>query len=283
MPEGDTIHNLARRIAPSLVGKPLEALLMRHRGENERLRGAIVQSVEALGKHLLIALDLPRSSSGERGRRWVLRLHLGMRGRLRQLAAREGWRERERGADVAIAAGGAIHVGYRVAQVELFPRDRLALHPQLAHLGPDLLGPEPDFDRVLRRARARGHRPIAEVLLDQRVACGLGNVYKSELCHLTAVHPRTPTGALDDVTLGSIYRLGRQLLLRNQDQPFRVTRPTAGLPHEPEKRLRLWVYNRAGRPCYTCGAPILSTRLGDDARSTFWCPSCQPPKPLRSG
>jgi endonuclease-8 len=266
VPEGDTIHNLARRLAPSLVGQRLEALLLRQRGEVTDLRGEQVQSVDALGKHLLFAI----------GPRWVLRVHLGMRGRFRQLATSAPWRDSARRATVALVTRQIVHLCHRASQAELVPRKRLALDPQLARLGPDLLGPEPDFDRVLRRARSGGARTIGDVLLDQRVACGLGNVYKSELCHLTAVNPWTPAGQLDDVTLTSLYRLGRQLLQRNVGpRTYRITRP-AHPAAARQKRVRLWVYNRAGRPCYTCDEPIRSARQGDDARPTYWCPSCQP-------
>jgi endonuclease-8 len=121
---------------------------------------------------------------------------------------------------------------------------------------------------------------VHEVLLDQRVMAGLGNVYKSEILFLSRVHPDTPARALDDATWGEVMALAQKLLRANvadeasgQIVTYRGLRRTTGRMNPAD---RLWVYSRGGRPCRRCGTRIASRKDGDDARVTYWCPRCQP-------
>ncbi len=139
-------------------------------------------------------------------------------------------------------------------------------------LGPDLLADQVDYGQILVRARKLlvGDTPVLDVLLDQRVACGIGNVYKSEVLFLEGCHPTTPLECLTDDYLLLMYRQARWLMRRNTGGGPRVTRwanDDAG---------RLWVYGRRGQPCLRCADVIRSTKLGKSLRSTYWCPSCQP-------
>ena len=70
MPEGDTVHRVARVLAAELTGQTLSALALHDRGEVPELAGRTIESVEAVGKHLLV------NFSGD----WTLRVHLGMHG-----------------------------------------------------------------------------------------------------------------------------------------------------------------------------------------------------------
>ena len=79
MPEGDTLHRIARALAPALTGRTIDEIEVHDAGEVAELRGRTVTGVEARGKHLLVHID-----GG-----WTLRTHLGMEGKVRRLHARE--------------------------------------------------------------------------------------------------------------------------------------------------------------------------------------------------
>ncbi len=270
MPEGDTIHRLARQLAPLWVDARVERLWMREHGEVALLRGARVREVSALGKHLLVGFATD-------GDEWVLHTHLGMPGRWHRAGTGAPWRQREVPAvEIAVAGGGAPWRCTRPARCELLPRRALRLHPELRRLGPDLLMPPVPFEVVSRRARRSRATLVAELLLDQRVACGLGNVYKNELLFLHGTHPRAPVSGLSDDEIASLFRHGAELLAANLGPGRRRTR---GVGDPRSRGPRFWVYDRGGRPCLRCGSAIGVERVGDAARVTYWCPRCQPQRP----
>jgi endonuclease-8 len=137
----------------------------------------------------------------------------------------------------------------------------------VAHLGPDLCTPEPDLDDAVARM-AQLHQPtdeIADVLLDQRVAAGIGNVYKSEVLWARRVSPFAPLASLDDDVRRVLVDTAHRLLRANLGSGARETVPAG-----------LGVYGRARQPCRRCGTPIRMRRQGPQVRSTYWCPRCQP-------
>ncbi len=113
----------------------------------------------------------------------------------------------------------------------------------------------------------------AEMLLDQRIACGVGNVYKSEVLWACGVHPFTPVSALDLDTRFALIDTAASFLQANLDQPARVT-----LPGSAEG---VAVYGRYGKPCYRCGLPIEVQRHGEQSRVTYWCDGCQEERQLQ--
>lgn len=139
---------------------------------------------------------------------------------------------------------------------------------RLERLGPDVLGDEFEPGEVLDRVRTRHSLPIADVLLDQSVVAGIGNVYKSELLFLAGVNPNTLVGDVTDDELLEIGRRARQLLALNVRAGPRTT------TGERARGRETWVYGRAGKPCRRCASGIEVARLGD--RVTYWCPGCQP-------
>jgi len=268
MPEGDTVHKLARGLRSRLEDERLAGLWLREQGAIDALAGARVREVAALGKHLLVALA-PRGGGPDR----VLHVHLGMNGRWRRVepGARRGGGERLR---IETEKDGFACLRAPVAQ--LLRRVELPGHPALARLGPDLLAGELDLAVVVARARRRDPRTVADLLLDQTVACGLGNVYKSELLFLERLAPRASPRALADERLAALYRRGRELLLANLGGWRRTTtRPVRAGEPWPAGMPRLWVYERHGQPCLRCGALVGVERQGDLARPTYWCPRCQ--------
>jgi len=98
--------------------------------------------------------------------------------------------------------------------LELLDRARVALHPALRSLGPDLLDDDPQIGVAVRRARERsqGARPVGEVLLDQTVSAGIGNVVRCEALHGLRVDPWAPVGGLSDETLSALFEHSRRIL-----------------------------------------------------------------------
>ena len=134
----------------------------------------------------------------------------------------------------------------------------------LERLGPDLCAPDVDLDAVVERiAMLDPDTELAAALLDQRVAAGIGNVFKSEVCWAERISPFTPVGAIDVPTRRRIYETACGQLTSNLTTGRRTTYGDG-----------LAVYRRAGRRCPRCGGKIASRR--DRARrSTYWCPGCQ--------
>ena len=267
VPEGDTIHRIAANLGPKLVGKTLERVTTQ--GLVRNLAGQEVLSVTAHGKHLVIEL-----SNGT-----YLRAHLGMYGRHRVYPRKEGE------AMIAKMSPGrltmtmttdnlvALWIGARTIEIS----DRRApLHGHAVHsLGPDVLGDE--FDPVVAATRAAeaGTRTMADVLLDQRIAAGIGNVYKSEVLFLRGVDPRRRTATVSHAALVEIYETARELMLENLGPGARATRDRIAGDAPGDERY--FVYGRSGKPCRRCKTPVECYPLGNPPRWTWSCPRCQPP------
>jgi len=271
MPEGDTLYNLAAGLRPDLVGHPLERVWVRDRGELRGLSGRRVLGVDARGKHLLVRLEDDV----------VLRTHLGLKGVWHRYRRDERWGRSRSGATVVLETARQTFVCFRASQVAITRGKPAERGAPVSRLGPDLTGDAPaDLDRVVRRARAPqlARLDVAELLLDQTVAAGIGNVFKSEVLFVRGVHPWAKVGTLTDDTLRHLYETATELLQRNRRPGARTTTPDAlhrRLPGAP----RYHVYGRARRPCLRCGTPVLAKRQGAQARTTYWCPACQRGRP----
>lgn len=260
MPEGDTIHRSAATLRRALVGRGLTRLEAPRLARPMPGPGTAVEDVQARGKHLLVAF----------GDGHVLHTHMRMTGSWHVYRARERW-QKGRGRMRALLADDAVQaVCFDAPVVELLDRTALARHPALSRLGPDLCLPDVDLDAALVRMGRipEPDRCLVEVLLDQRVAAGVGNVFASELAFLAGRHPLTPLGAVDVATRQQVLADAARLLQANLTRSARTT-----VPRAPEGSL--WVYGRDGRPCRRCGTSIRVAAVGDGARPTYWCPRCQ--------
>ncbi|MGA7615784.1 MAG: DNA-formamidopyrimidine glycosylase family protein [Thermoanaerobaculia bacterium] len=274
MPEGDTIFRAARTLQLALGGKSVtdfQTVLpaLSRIDEDEPLRGRTVLRVEPRGKNLLIHL------SGD----LTLYSHLRMNGAWHVYRSGERWQRRSDDMRVVIGTEEWSAVGFRIPVLEFRRTTELARHPVLRALGPDLLGDEPDVDAALANLRARAEVVIADALLDQHVAAGIGNVFKSEVLFVRGVAPQRRVADLSEEQLRGLLETARKMLRSNVSDRtdgrlvYGGPRRTAGGLRPTE---RLWVYGRRDRPCRRCGTPIAWQRLGRDARSTYWCPRCQP-------
>ena len=244
VPEGDTLHRAARRLQV-LVGQRIEASSPHPRAQAERVAetvdGRVLESVEAIGKNLLL-----RFEGGV-----VVRSHLRMTGR---------WSLRPRG-EARAGRPWLVLRGERAEGV-LWNGPILELHARaIGRLGPDILERPPRIEAMLARiARADPTRTFGETLLDQTLVAGIGNMWLAETLWSASLSPwrRLAEVGEDDRrrALETAAELMRASVDGGRDGPRRV-------------------YRLAGRPCPRCGTRIESYGLGDDNRTVYWCPGCQ--------
>jgi formamidopyrimidine-DNA glycosylase len=253
LPEGDSLRRLATRLQ-SLVGKTLTRVTTQ--GLHRDLTGRQVTHVDAHGKHLLIDLD-----DGTQ-----IRTHLGMNGRVRDYPRLRGDQiisgTSPGRASLVLATADHVWLWLTARTVEIAARRAPMRGVAVAALGPDVLAG--DFDSRLAASRAAAHsteRAIAETLLDQRIAAGIGNIWKCESLFACGIDPHTPTNALSQDQLAALYSSAHDQMTAS----VRGTRPAYR------------VYLRGGKPCTQCGTPVAVEMLG--GRWTWWCPQCQAPLP----
>jgi endonuclease-8 len=203
----------------------------------DRLDGLTLDSVEAVGKNLLL-----RFEGG-----LVLHSHLRMNGR---------WRVEPRGAR-------RVGLPWLVLRGDTYegvlwngPVLELRRDDGLRHLGPDILDAAPEVARLRAQPPSR---EVGDVLLDQRVVAGIGNMWKAEALWEARVSPWRTLGEVSDEELETTLEAAHRLMAGSVEG----TRPLRRC------------YRRAGRPCPRCSTTIRSWPQGDDARTAYWCPNCQ--------
>ena len=286
MPEGHTIHRLARDLRRDLAGQVVAVTSPQGRfsGGASQIDGFRLLSAEAYGKHLLIDFEPPALDG-------VLHIHLGLFGRFTRFA--DGAPSRSEKSSIANEVSGASSVRLRLAAagwawqlsgptVCAFVNDQ-ELRKLRDRLGPDPLRSNADPALFVASVRA-SRRAIGALLLDQSIVAGIGNVYRSELCYRLRLDPRTPGNELsadevrwlwdDAVALLTIgVRLGRIVTVdavgdRSTKGSGRRRNTVADLPAGK----RVSVYRRDH--CLGCGAEVERFDLGN--RWAYVCPVEQP-------
>lgn len=259
MPEGDTIHRTAAALRIALVGQPITAFEAPRLLGPKPATGRIVERVESHGKHLEIAWD-----DG-----LILHTHMRMTGAWHLYRIGEPWRRSSSQMRVEIHVADWVAVCFNAPTVETYRQFDRHRHPGFGPLGPDLCREDADLDECVRRVvdYADPETQVAEVLLDQHVLCGVGNVYRSEVLWACELFPFAPIGSLPVEDCVDIVRTSARLLRSNLHRPERLT--------TPEVRGGLAVYGRNGQRCPRCGDTIEVRRTGEHARLVYWCPGCQ--------
>jgi endonuclease VIII len=256
MAEGDSILRIARRLDQALAGEAISARTPGPRRPTglapTQLDGRILERVESRGKNLLLHFE----------DRLVLHSHLGMRGTWQLYREGERWRRPRSQAWIALAGNGAEAVNFGGSRMRIATEAQLRQDPRLARLGPDVLAEEFDSAAVIGRMRAIAPEiELGQALLGQRLVAGIGNIFKSEGCFAARIDPNRRVDSLGDDELGEVLIATRGLMLEAVESGRQPNR----------------IYRRAGQPCPRCGTRIQSRAQGDDARTTYWCPSCQTP------
>lgn len=273
MPEGDTILRAAKTLSRALVGQPVthfESGYAQPSAADDQapLKGQTVTAVRAVGKHLLIEF-----SGG-----LTLRTHMRMNGSWHIYRPGEAWQKNRRFMRVLLETPAFVAVGFDVPVVELLSLRELDRHPALNKLGPDLLAPDFDEAEAVRRMEAQGDRELGEVLLDQKVCAGIGNVYKSEVLFMCGHDPRRKNSTLNLMQRQKIYRTARKVMQANVTIGGEAPVTYLGMrrtTHSEDPGQRAWVYGRGGELCRKCGSRIEFFKHGDGARVTYACPTCQ--------
>jgi endonuclease VIII len=268
MPEGHTLHRLATDLTAAFAGSRVRVSSPQGRfaADAATLDGATLVEAESTGKHLFVEFD---------GARYV-NIHLGLIG---SFDVRAGVAGPPVGQVRLRILNETAYADLRGAIVcELVGPERRA--QVLAGLGPDPLRPDADPDRAWQRIRRSG-RPIGDLLLDQSIVAGVGNVYRAEVLFRQRLHPVRPGHTLrvgqwraiwDDLValMAEGVRLGRIDTVRPEHTPEAMGRAAREDDHGGE----VYVYRRTGQPCLVCDRPVRTEVLA--GRNSFWCSRCQP-------
>lgn len=268
MPEGHTLLRLARDLTAAFGGRPVRVSSPQGRFASDAalVDGSLCVGAESAGKHLFVEL------AGER----FIHVHLGLIGKF----------------DVAFGPAPA-----PVGQVRLRLQNETAYADlrgatQCDLIGPDRrdqiraqLGEDPlrsDADPARAWARiSRSHRPIGDLLMDQSVLAGVGNVYRAEILFRHRIHPLRPGKTLRRGQFQTLWvdlvelmeygvRTGRIDTVRPEHTPEAMDRP----PRDDDHGGEVYVYRRHGQECLVCGSRVRTDTLA--GRNLFWCAKCQP-------
>ena len=271
MPELPEVETTRRALEARLAGARVRTVELRRRDLRRPVRADLPRLLAGRrllgfgrrGKYLILGLDGPHD----------LLVHLGMSGRLLLDAGDD-----HPHAHLVLRMEDGRFLGLvdprRFGLLEAVPAGAALSHPLLAELGPEPL--DPGFDaRVLRRAFAGRSAPVKNLLLDQRVVAGLGNIYACEALFEARIHPLHPAGRLDARACGRLARAIRAVLERAIEAGGSTLRDYVaadGRLGNFQNAFR--VYDRAGAPCPRCRTGVARVVLA--GRSTFFCPRCQP-------
>ena len=220
----------------------------------------VIERVESHGKHLEIVWD-----DG-----LVLHTHLRLSGSWHLYRVGERWRRPMDHMRVVIEVADWVAVCFDAPVVETYREYDRFRHPGFGRLGPDLC--TATDEELTECARRIGEYPdpqatIADVLLDQHVACGVGNVFRSEVLWACELSPFATIESLEPIDCVHVINAATRMLRANVQNGHRVT--VASAPGG------LAVYARNGQRCARCGDTVKLKRVGEHARALYWCPGCQ--------
>ncbi len=271
MPELPEVETIRRDLEPLVVGRTItavaiaggaERLAVTHspRALEHQLTGRRIEALGRHGKYMLATLDDERT--------WVI--HLRMTGSLLHRPA-EGEPGRFERARVDLDDGGSL----RFNDMRKFGTWHLVEESgdAMPRTGPDALSPQFDV-QWLREQFGRRSTSVKAVLLDQKVAAGVGNIYADEACWIAQVDPRTLARRLGPRRVGRLHAALLETLnsaIAARGSTFSDYRDGAG---EPGLHQVNWhVFRREGEPCERCGRELAKIRLA--GRGTHFCPGCQ--------
>ena len=259
MPEGETIHRTATALRTALIGKPTISFTSQRLVGPTPTIGRTIESVVSHGKHLEITWD-----DG-----LTLHTHMRLLGTWHLYRSGERWRKRTDQMRVALEVEDWVAVCFSAPVVETYRQFDRNRHPGFGRFGPDLCDPRADLHACVERILdyVEPEMPIAEVLLDQHVASGIGNVYRSEVLWACELSPFAAVGQLSEHDARQIINAAARMLRANITDTRRVS--VAGVTTATA------VYGRNGQRCERCGDTIEVKRIGEMNRLLYWCQGCQ--------
>ena len=272
MPELPEVEIVCRSLGPHLSGRTIRRVKifeprLRTRVDEKalaRLAGRSITEIARKGKYILILLDA--------GTVWLF--HLGMSGKLICVAPNTA-RKKHDHIVVHLENGGELryHDPRRFGLSLVTTTAEMGRLPPLRDLGLDPFDPALTGDYLFRFTRA-SERRIRDLLLDQRIVAGLGNIYANEILFLTGIKPTTRARRLTRKQVQSLAKTIPELLqraIRWCGTSFSDYRDADDKQGEFQNHLQ--VYDRDGEPCRACPDAVKRVAIGN--RSAFYCPSCQ--------
>jgi endonuclease-8/formamidopyrimidine-DNA glycosylase len=268
MPEGHTLRRLADELTAAFAGRPVRVGSPQGRfaADAALVDGAVCVGADSAGKHLFVEL------AGDR----FIHVHLGLIGKF---DVRPAPAPPPVGQVRLRLQNDTTYADLRGAtQCELIGPSRRA--EIVDQLGEDPLRPDADPARVWARI-SRSHRPIGDLLMDQSVLAGVGNVYRAEILFRHRIHPLRPGRTLRRGQFLALWsdlvelmaegvRTGRIDTVRPEHTPEAMGRP----PRDDDHGGEVYVYRRTGQECLVCGSRVRTDVLA--GRNLFWCARCQP-------
>ena len=284
MPEGDTIYRTARALGRALTGKTVAGFRTEYAqiaaaDDQTPFKGQTIEHIEARGKWLLIHFSGTADAGGS-----ILATHMLMSGSWHIYRPGERWQESARNARIVLETGDFVAVAFRVPLARIYTAETLMRERKIPRAENDVLSATFDAPAAVRRLIARGDDELADALLRQDVLAGVGNVFKSEICFLLGLSPFCRVSSLSQGQVEEIVAMAQKLLAANvlEDSGDLIVtfsgahRRTTNNANPGES---LWVYGRKNEDCRRCGTAIQRCLQGRNARSTYWCSTCQPRLP----
>lgn len=262
MPEGHVIHRLAHRFNRDFAHRALEISSPQGRFDTTLLNDAQLEKARAVGKHLFLEFSTA-----------TVYVHLGLIGSFRFEPSEDVWGQiRLRIDNHTIAANlrGPQFCKY-VSPVDI--------QSILDRSGEDPLSPEADPEALWQRVQ-RSKRTIGSLMMDQKYFAGVGNIYRAEPLFRLGISPFTPGNTLDHETFRALWEDTRMLMEYGVEKgridtvrPEHAPEAMGRAPRKDDHGGEVYVYRRAGEPCFVCGTPIEMMKY--EGRNLFWCPGCQ--------
>jgi formamidopyrimidine-DNA glycosylase len=276
MPELPEVESLRRILSRSAVGRTIVSarigkLPLRRRVTPDfgaKIAGRTIERISRRAKYLMFEL------TGDS----IILAHLGMSG---SITHRHGGFDASafniKHDHLEFALDDASSLVYndprRFGMVRLISRDELAVIAELKGIGPEPLSA--DFNADYLAGQARGKKvAIKNLIMDQKIVAGVGNIYASEILFHARVRPTRGAGRVKRAEIDLIAEFTPKVLraaIGSGGTTFRSYRDSRGRPGAFSKRLM--VYGREDEPCYVCGTAIRNVVLGQ--RASFYCPKCQ--------
>jgi formamidopyrimidine-DNA glycosylase len=273
LPEVESLRRVLRRsaVGRTIVGARISQIALRRKPPGDfatQIAGRRILEIARRAKYLVVDLD------GDH----VILVHLGMSGSLTH---------RRTGFDGATFDPRHDHIEFflddttrlvfndprRFGLVRLIARDAMDSSAELRGLGPEPFSAA--FNAQYLAGKARGRRgAIKNLIMDQRIVAGIGNIYASEILFRAHVRPTRRAGRVSAAELNLITAFTTEILraaIGSRGTTFRSYRDSKGRPGRFARRLQ--VYGREGKPCYICATPIRNILVGQ--RASFYCPKCQ--------
>lgn len=271
MPELPEVETIRESLDGVVVGRTVESVQLRTPRLRSPLTPALARAVTGRrivatsrrGKYLLLHLD--------DGLAWIF--HMGMSGRLRFRDLAEEPPATHDHVVAKLKGGGAL-VFHDPRRFGVCTVDDPSTTKLLAAMGPEPLDRAAFDDAYLESFRRQTRRTVKDVLMDQRVVAGLGNIYVNEILYRAGVRPTRPMPRVTAAECAKLVDATREVVADAiEHRGSTISDFLDGIGRRGGYQWKHCVYDREGQPCPACGAAIKAVVVGQ--RSSFYCPKCQ--------